>query len=594
MLGKGKLMRKSPLLSNIQIPKEVIMKSFLKQNVDVQIVLVALFFYASACLGYFLTFTNTTALPTWPPSGIGFALIILLGRAAWPGITIGALIANLMAHWNTPSLPVFSIISISAFIAIANTIEVLAGNYMLKRWVKSDYPFRNARGAFQFLFTTIFMCVFGSLISTVALYLNNAISGEDILRVGMSSWIGDVVGILLFTPFILSCAQKNKIKLSQDKLVEILMFILFFVGIITVLKIDHFQVTLQRALPFLILPFLLWLAFRFELLVAMAAVLAVSLLSIYFTIRGSGPFVLTEPYHSMLLLQIFIGVMSISTIVLSATVKERIEAERNLVEFNETLEAKVQERTSLLHDEIASRKLTEENLQRTNSELSKRNSELDNFVYSVSHDLRAPIASVLGLINLAKKDHDVAMKDVYLELINKSAVQQDHFIKEILDQSRNSRLEIKREEILFQPMIEETFNQLKFASPNGQVVTKIVKVTQNKPFFSDRWRLKVILNNIISNSIRYRNGKDPVIEVNVDVNDDYALLQIQDNGKGIGKEHLENVCRMFYRATDDGAGSGLGLYIVKEAIDKLNGSFAIDSEIGKGTTVVMQIPEVLN
>jgi signal transduction histidine kinase len=320
----------------------------------------------------------------------------------------------------------------------------------------------------------------------------------------------------------------------------------------------------------------------------------IALSSIYLSINNLGPFVLDDASHSIVLLQVFITVISVSTIVLSATVKERTIAERKLHEFNEKLESKVQERTKALHDEILTRKEAEEKLQRTNQELSKRNTELDNFVYSVSHDLRAPIASVLGLINLAKKDANLAMKDQYLDMIHKSANQQDHFIREILDQSRNSRLEIKCEEIFFGPIIEETFNQLKFATATGQNVERIITVQQDQPFHSDKWRLKVILNNIISNSIRYRNGKDPVIKVNVAVNPQGALVEIEDNGKGIAKEHLNKVCNMFYRATDDGAGSGLGLYIVKETIDKLNGSMKIDSEVGRGTLVQMNIPEVLH
>jgi signal transduction histidine kinase len=292
----------------------------------------------------------------------------------------------------------------------------------------------------------------------------------------------------------------------------------------------------------------------------------------------------------MLLLQIFIGVMSISTIILSATVKERLEVQHKLQLFNENLETMVLERTSALNQEITTRKKAEEKLQRTNNELSKRNTELDNFVYSVSHDLRAPIATVLGLINLAKKDIDVHMKDMYLDMIHKSAVQQDLFIREILDQSRNSRLEVKREGILFQSLIDETFNQLKFSLNGGQPVEKIIKISQEEPFMSDRWRLKVILNNIISNAIRYRNGRDPVIKVNVDINKHAAMLAIEDNGKGIEKEHLPNIYKMFYRATDDGAGSGLGLYIVKEAIEKLNGNINIESEPGKGTVVKLEIP----
>lgn len=567
-------------------------KSELKYNRDFQVVFMAVSFYASACLGHFLTFQGTAALPTWPPSGIALALILLLGRASWPGITIGSLIASLMSHWNEADLPAQSAIAISSFTAFAHTLEALIGNWLVKNWIRDDYPFRSSRAAFQFLFVAIIMCLAGALVGTSVLYSSNVVREADLLKTGISWLVGNVVGVLLFTPFILSLARDTPFKFTSEKALEVSLFILGTVAIVFLLQVDYFSTTIQRALPFLILPFFMWLAFRFELIVATAGVLVVSLLAIYFTVENQGPFVLSEPYYSMLLLQIFIAVMSTSTLVLSATVKERSDAQRKLLEFNENLEAKVLERTQALQTEILTRKEAEEKLQKSNQELSKRNTELDNFVYSVSHDLRAPIASVLGLINLAKKDGDLAMKDTYLEMINNSAMQQDHFIKEILDQSRNSRLEIKREEILFQPIIDETFNQLSFATAAGKL-EKIISVQQEKPFYCDRWRLKVILNNIISNAIRYRNGRDPVIKVNVAVSEKGAHVSIEDNGKGIAKEHIKNVCRMFYRATDDGAGSGLGLYIVKEAIDKLNGSIQIDSVEGKGTTVQLLIPEVV-
>lgn len=569
------------------------LKSQLKLNIDARIILLAAAFYISACLGYFLTFEGNSALPTWPPSGIAFALIILLGRSAWPGITIGSLVANLMAHWNDQALPVQSVIAISAITAMASTCEALIGSWLIKHWIRDDYPFKTSKGTFQFLFVAIFMCLTGALSVTIVLLYNQVITSVDILKTCLSWWAGNVVGVLLFTPFILSTARHTPLKFSPEKALEVALFIIGTIGIIFLLQVEYFSTTIQRALPFLILPFFMWLAFRFELIVATGGVLIVSLLAIYFTIGHQGPFVLTEPYYSILLLQIFIAVMSISTLVLSATVRERTVAQRTLLEFNENLEAKVLERTLALHEEILTRKEGEGKLQRTNQELSKRNTELDNFVYSVSHDLRAPIASVLGLINLAKQDKDGNMKDTYLNMINNSALQQDHFIKEILDQSRNSRLDVKREEILFQPIIDETFTQLSFATPTGKTVERIISVQQAKPFYCDRWRLKVILNNIISNSIRYRNGRDPVIKVNVEITEKGAQVRIEDNGKGIAKEHLNNVCRMFYRATDDGAGSGLGLYIVKETIDKLNGSIKIDSVEGKGTTIQLLIPEVI-
>jgi signal transduction histidine kinase len=565
----------------------------LKYSLDLKIIGVAVLYYLFARLGYFLAFENITALPAWPPSGIAFALVILMGRSVWPGITIGALIANIMAYWNNPGLGPQTIITVSSAIAIGNTIEAVAGNYMVKLWIKDSYPFRHARNTFRFLFVALIMCLAGASIGAGSLYLNNVIAADSITRILFSWWVGNVVGILLFTPFILSVARKIKVTLSPARIIEVGIYFLGIVTIYLLLQVDYLTITMQRALPLLALPFLLWLAFRFELIVAIAGVLIVSLISIYFTVHGIGPFILSGTDNSMLLLQIFIGVISISTIILSATVKERLDAQHQLLEFNENLEQMVQERTKALNDEIGTRKVAEEKLQRTNHELSKRNTELDNFVYSVSHDLRAPIASVLGLINLARIDKDVAMKDMYLDMINKSALQQDHFIKEILDQSRNSRLEVKREPIQFEPLIEETFNQLKFATSTGKSVERVINIQQDEPFFCDRWRLKVILNNIISNAIRYRNGRDPVIKVYVTISQNLAKLAIEDNGKGIEKEHLPNIYKMFYRATDDGAGSGLGLYIVKEAIDKLNGNINIESEVGRGTTVQLEIPEII-
>ncbi len=569
---------------NIKLP--------LKYNLDFKIVLTALLYYLAAQLGYFLAFQDTTALPAWPPSGIAFALIILLGRSSWPGITIGAMIANLMAFWNNQALPQHTLIAVSSFIAIGQTLETLAGNYLVKMWIKDDYPFRSAKNTFRFLFVALFMSLIGAWIGTFGLYFNQVIPSDILIKSGFTWWVGNVVGILLFTPFILAVAQKRKFTFQSEKLIEAGIFMACVIGIYFLLRLDFFNSTLIDSLPYLLIPFLLWLAFRFSLMAAITGALMASLISIYFTIHNSGPFIQTNANDSMLLLQIFIGVISISTIVLSSTVTERSEAQNELKLFNSNLEAMVQERTKALNDEINTRIEAEDKLINTNKELSKRNTELDNFVYSVSHDLRAPIASVLGLINLAKKDKDMAMKNVYLEKINNSALQQDNFIREILDQSRNSRLEIKKEEILFQPLIDETFNQLKFATSTGGEVERIITVSQTGVFYSDRWRLKVILNNIISNSIRYRNGRDPVIKVNVEIADKRAIVQIEDNGRGISKDHINNVCQMFYRATDDGAGSGLGLYIVKETMDKLNGSINIESEEGKGTKVKLEIPEL--
>ena len=103
---------------------------------------------------------------------------------------------------------------------------------------------------------------------------------------------------------------------------------------------------------------------------------------------------------------------------------------------------------------------------------------------------------------------------------------------------------------------------------------------------------RFIMNNLISNSIRYRNGKDPVVGIDISVSGRLAKISVEDNGRGIERKHLPKVWGMFYRATDDNAGSGLGLYIVKETVNKLSGKVDINSKVGKGTKVSFQIPQL--
>ncbi|GIL24430.1 MAG: hypothetical protein BroJett042_29430 [Bacteroidota bacterium] len=567
-------------------------KLILKYLTDLQIGIVAILYFASAWLGYALAFPGTTALSVWPPSGMAFALLVLMGRRVWPGIMIGALASNLLAFWNMQGLSQQALIGVSVCIALGQTGEALVGRVLLTRLIKDTCPFKRTHDTFRFLFISIFMCVIGSGTASISLWASGIINSTTITDFFIHAWIGNLVGILLFTPLILATARLRNVTWSTPKLFEGGICVVSLLGISMLVRYGYFNNTLINSLPYLLIPFLLWLAFRFNLVAAMSVALCASLTAIYFTMQQVGPFVQSQPLESMLFLQVFIGVISMSTIVLSATVSERAGVQEQLRKFNANLESMVQERTLALNEEITTRKSTEQKLMRTNSELSKRNAELDNFVYSVSHDLRAPIASVLGLINLARKDDDPAMKNEYLNRINHSAMQQDDFIREILDQSRNARLEVKKEEVFFEPLIEETFNQLQYATTSSTSLEKIVSIKQTEAFHSDRWRLKVVLNNIISNAIRYRNGREPVVRVNVAINKRKATIEVEDNGRGIGSEHLGRVFDMFYRATDENAGSGLGLYIVKETLEKLHGQIKIESEIGKGTLVRLEIPEL--
>jgi signal transduction histidine kinase len=227
-----------------------------------------------------------------------------------------------------------------------------------------------------------------------------------------------------------------------------------------------------------------------------------------------------------------------------------------------------------------------------NEELIKINKELDSFVYSVSHNLKAPLSSVLGLLNLAKMEDEKQgnIFGQYFSMMERSIHKLDDTLHEIIEYSRNARKEILVEQIDLDTMIADNIERLAFM-PGGETIRKEVVVQSDYPFYSDSYRLSVIFNNLISNAIKYSDPRKPeqFIKINASVNREKAHLRFEDNGIGIQPEYIEKVFDMFFRATTQKDGAGLGLYIVKEAVEKLNGEVTIQSEAGKGTVFIIDL-----
>ena len=237
-------------------------------------------------------------------------------------------------------------------------------------------------------------------------------------------------------------------------------------------------------------------------------------------------------------------------------------------------------------------KEAEEQLRYQNEELTKINSELDRFVYSASHDLRAPLRSVKGLLNMVKMDENSANTEKYLELIAKSIDKLDGFITDIVHHSRNSRLEILPKEINFSDVINNSIESLKFMEDANKVKSSITIDAPHK-FYSDDSRLSIIFNNIISNAVSYRDkNKESYLKIDVRVLPQKAIIQFSDNGIGVAPEYQQKIFKMFFRASSDSKGSGLGLYIVKAVLDKLNGKIQLNSEVGVGSTFIIEIPSL--
>ena len=228
------------------------------------------------------------------------------------------------------------------------------------------------------------------------------------------------------------------------------------------------------------------------------------------------------------------------------------------------------------------------------SELKKINTELDRFVYSVTHDLRAPLSSMMGVIEIATDECRDENLSGHLDLIKGSVTKLDDFIKDILDYSINSRSKIKVEEIDFTKMVQDIIRGLKHMGENYSLPEFKFNLNEESPFMSDKMRLDIIINNLMSNAIRYQDPLKQPLVISIDVKNDgqWCTICIEDNGIGISQENQEKIFEIFYRVSDKSIGSGLGLYIVKEAVEKLSGEMSLTSELGKGSTFTIRIPQM--
>jgi len=229
-------------------------------------------------------------------------------------------------------------------------------------------------------------------------------------------------------------------------------------------------------------------------------------------------------------------------------------------------------------------------MEETNVQLSKANHEMDRFVYSVSHDISAPLKSIKGLIAISKLESKDQAEFPYISKIEQSVSKLEDFTEEILAHSRASRKDIEIDEISLNHQLDEILDNLKYL--HGFSAIQFHRQIDEMPVKSDRFLLKVILSNLISNAIKFQKhkpGVTPEIKIRSSVSD-RLVIDVEDNGEGIQDIYQDRIFEMFYRATTSSSGSGLGLFIASEATKKLNGKIYFKTKHGEGSTFTIELP----
>ncbi len=273
-------------------------------------------------------------------------------------------------------------------------------------------------------------------------------------------------------------------------------------------------------------------------------------------------------------------------------VTAQVEAEENLKAYNERLEQKVEQRTQELANinlelrkEIEDRILTEEELKQINDELS-------TFIYKISHDIRGPLTSVLGLVNLARIDtHDENSIIKYCDLIEERLLHLDIILGKLTNVSRIRQGRLEMSEVNFDAIIKEILTSIEHV-PNFGAIDIHYSVQLENAFRSDRSILLTILQNLILNAVKYQKPKEehPYLDLKVYTKGANLMIEAKDNGIGLSQEVKEKVFEMFYRGTRESDGSGLGLYLVRKGVRRLQGEVIVESELGVGSVFTIRLP----
>ena len=292
------------------------------------ILLLAGAYFASAKVGLSLASVHTNVSPAWPPTGIAIAAILLLGYRVWPGILLGAFLANLL----TP-VPVAT----SAAIAVGNTLEALSAGWLL-RSVSFHNSLDRARDVFKFVVTVLICTTISATIGPLSLYVGKATQGTDFGLLWLTWWLGDLAGALTVAPLMLTWCTRSHDWLPRRRYVEAaaLILLLSLAAIVTFGKTSPAPVH-YYPLTRLIVPFLLWAAFRLGRRGVTVAVVVMSVFAVWGTAQGEGPFISGSANNSLLLLQLFLGSNAVTFLFLGAVVEERRRSDKTRRENEQRL-----------------------------------------------------------------------------------------------------------------------------------------------------------------------------------------------------------------------------------------------------------------
>lgn len=506
--------------------------------------LIAALYFVAAKLALALAIPPGYATAVWPSSGIALAGLLLAGGRHWPGIWIGAALANFTIQYSLP---------VAAAIATGNTLEACIAAALVQRSLGVPHHFSRGEDVVRFVAIAMVACAVAATMASSALGAAGFIAWSDFLPHWWTWWQGDLAGIVIITPLVLGWTAKQEFAWSHERIFECAMFSLVLGAVLLAVFGADAAARATWALSFLLLPLIVWAAFRFSQREVTTASAALCGYAVWQTVGGNGPFVAHSVNISLLLLQAFLSTVVATGLVLSAVLEERRRA---------------MERLQHAHD------------------------EMEHFVHVAAHDLQEPLRTVINFADLLDNRNRLRLGDEareFLGYIVSGATRMQRMLRELLAFAQVERGELRTMRVDCENALAVAQENLKAVlDESGAVVTHDPLPAVS----SDPTHMEILFQNLIANAVRFRGTAAPRIHVGAKLEGGYCVLSVTDNGIGIDPGDFEAIFNMFRRlhGSDRYPGTGIGLTICKRIVERHKGRIWLESRQDAGTTFHFTMP----